>query len=172
MRTQIGVCCDQWMHSRPPPTQRRAIKLVFTRIWSISTTLIRAKDAANNGRLIDRQTRQVRRGGVTDWLMGLLQVGLRAPFTGISKKEGRTYLHRLRDSRNLGLPFPFNKIDLHTGLFIASGYFDTPLNSWQDVPILMPFEWVNKHTGRFVLRYNDAWYMARWLQDRSGKDKT
>lgn len=46
--------------------------------------------------------------------MGLLQVGLRAPFTGISKKEGGTYLHRLRDSRNLGLPFPFNKIDLHS----------------------------------------------------------
>ena len=50
-----------------------------------------------------------------------------------------------------------------TGLFIASGYFDTPLNSWQDGPILMPFEWVNKPIGWFVLRYNNAWYMAKWL---------
>ena len=41
-----------------------------------------------------------------------------------------------------------------TGLFIASGNFDTPFNSRQDGPLLMPFEWVNKYTGRFVLRYN------------------
>ena len=50
-----------------------------------------------------------------------------------------------------------------TGLFNPSVTFQTPLNSWQDVQILIPFEWVNKHTGRFVLRYNNAWYMARWL---------
>ena len=35
----------------------------------------------------------------------------------------------------------------------------------------MPFEWVNKHTGRFVLRYNEAWYLVRWLQDRRGRPK-
>ena len=59
-----------------------------------------------------------------------------------------------------------------TGCFRVRGYFDTPLNSWQDGPILTPFEVVNKHTLRFVLRYNDAWYMARWLQDRRRIDKT
>ena len=52
---------------------------------------------------------------------------------------------------------------LATVLFIASVTFDTSLISWQDGPIMMPFEWVNKHTGGFVLRYNNAWYMARWL---------
>ena len=30
----------------------------------------------------------------------------------------------------------------------------------------MPFEVVNKHTLRFVLRYHDAWYMAKWQQER------
>ena len=56
-------------------------------------------------------------------------------------------------------------------VFQGSWTFWHPLNSWQDGPILMPFEWVNKHTGRFVLRYNEAWYLVRWLQDRRGRPK-
>ena len=35
----------------------------------------------------------------------------------------------------------------------------------------MPFEVVNKHTHWFVLRYNEAWYLVRWLQDRRGRPK-
>ena len=58
-----------------------------------------------------------------------------------------------------------------TGCFMVCDNFDTPLNSWQGGPILMPFEWVNKHTGRFVLRYNEAWYLVRWLQDRRVRTK-
>ena len=58
-----------------------------------------------------------------------------------------------------------------TGWSKVHWYFATRLNSWLDWPILMPFEWVNRHTGWFVLRYNNAWYMTWWLQDGRKKDK-
>ena len=43
--------------------------------------------------------------------------------------------------------------DRNTSLFITSGNL-----GWM--------KWMNKHTGRFILRYDDISYNARLLQDR------
>ena len=50
-----------------------------------------------------------------------------------------------------------------TGLFTASGHFDTPLISVVDGPILKPFGVVIVITGWFGLVYNNAWQVVRYL---------
>ena len=55
-------------------------------------------------------------------------------------------------------------MDIHpTGLFRASGNFDTPLISVVDGPILKPFGVVIVITGWFGLVYNNAWQVVRYL---------
>ena len=36
---------------------------------------------------------------------------------------------------------------------------------------MKPFEYVKDEAGRIFLRYNEAYFMARWLQDWRGKEK-
>ena len=48
------------------------------------------------------------------------------------------------------------KVTQYTGLFTASGHFDTPLISVVDGPILKPFGVVIVITGWFGLVYNNA----------------
>ena len=50
-----------------------------------------------------------------------------------------------------------------SGLFIASGTFDTPLISSVDGPILKPFGVVRVITVRFDLVYNNAGQVVRYL---------
>ena len=50
-----------------------------------------------------------------------------------------------------------------TGLFTASGHFDTPLISVVDSLILKPFGVVIVITGWFGLVYNNAWQVVRYL---------
>ena len=91
----------------------------------------------------------------------LVQITADFTFLSLSIYPTRRYLSRWW--LNLFCFTYFTHFMPSTGCFNSSGLFDSPLTSWQDFPILMSFEWVNKHTGRFVLRYNNAWYMARWL---------
>ena len=51
----------------------------------------------------------------------------------------------------------------YTGLFTASGHFDTPFISVVDGPILKPFGVVIVITGWFGLVYNNAWQVVRYL---------
>lgn len=46
-----------------------------------------------------------------------------------------------------------------------------PLFSWLGGPFLKHSEYVKEDTGRFVLRYNNALYMARRLLDRRRRTK-